>query len=280
MNHLHILISFHFTLCLSSCRILSNRRLIIFMHISKISINSNSLNIIPKIGFYSNHGIWNYIGGKLFQFRSSSMDIYYDISTHILKMTIKLKEYCKEMSISFDSDFKNSFTTSLKHLFDKLYLEFEQDQDYDSYMPIHHHSNYNSIFTSRNISDETNDDITDGIKSMKVKSVILDKHIKMTDGEQSSDIIKYLATRKIGKMNTESNAKSVKYSNLNPNHVIEFSEEKDDKMIKLKERISDYYVKRLLTKSSNQIDDVLSPSSLTRIRGRPKAILNQLGEGK
>ena len=248
------------------------------MDISELTISSSKSKILTKDGFYLKTGIWNYIGGKLFQFRSSSLNIYYDISTHILKMTIKLKEFCKEMSISFDSDFKDSFTTSLKHLFDKLHLEFEQDTDYDSYMPIHHHSNYNS--TSRNISDETNDDITDGIKSMKVKSVILDKHIKMTDGEQSSDIIKYLATRKIGKMNTESNAKSVKYSNLNPNHVIEFSEEKDDKMIKLKERISDYYVKRLLTKSSNQIDDVLSPSSLTRIRGRPKAILNQLGEGK
>ena len=272
MNHLHILISFHFTLCLSSCRILSNRRLIIFMHISKISINSNSLNIIPKLGFYSNNDFWNYIGGKLFQFRSSSMDIYYDISTHILKMTIKLKEYCKEMSISFDSDFKNSFTTSLKHLFDKLYLEFEHDSDYDSYQPIYC---YNNNSTSMNISDET----SEGIKSMKVKSVILDKHIKLTDGEQSSDIIKYLATRKIGKMKTESNARSVKYSNLNPNHSIEFSE-KDDKIIKLRERISDYYVKRILTNSSNKIDDVLSSSSLNRIRGRPQAILNQLGEGK
>jgi len=107
----------------------------------------------------------------------------------------------------------------------------------------------------------------------------LDKHINMTDGEQTSDIIKYLATRKIGKMKTESNARSVKYSNLNPNHSIEFSEE-DENIIKLRERISDYYVKRLLTKSSNQIDDVLSPSSLTRIRGRPQSILNQLGEGK
>ena len=277
MNHLHILISFHFTLCLSSCRILSNRRLIIFMHISKISINSNSLNIIPKIGFYSNHGIWNYIGGKLFQFRSSSMDIYYDISTHILKMTIKLKEYCKEMSIKFDSDFKDSFTTSLMHLFDKLYLEFEHDSDHDSYLPIYCYNNNsnNDNSTSMNISDET----SEGIKSMKVKSVVLDKHIKLTDGEQTSDIIKYLATRKIGKMKTESNARSVKYSNLNPNHSIEFSE-KDDKIIKLRERISDYYVKRILTNSSNKIDDVLSSSSLNRIRGRPQAILNQLGEGK
>ena len=250
------------------------------MDISKLTISSSKSKILTKDGFYLKTGIWNYIGGKLFQFRSSSLDIYYDISTHLLKMTIKLKEYCKEMSISFDSDFLDGFIASLWHLFDKLYLEVEEESEYDSYMPIHHHSNYNSIFTSRNISDETNDDITDGIKSMKVKSVILDKHIKMTDGEQSSDIIKYLATRKIGKMNTESNAKSVKYSNLNPNHVIEFSEEKDDKMIKLKERISDYYVKRLLTKSSNQIDDVLSPSSLTRIRGRPQAILNQLGARK
>ena len=275
MNHLHILISFHFTLCLSSCRILSNRRLIIFMHISKISINSNSLNIIPKLGFYSNNDFWNYIGGKLFQFRSSSLNIYYDISTHILKMTIKLKEFCKEMSISFDSDFKDSFTTSLKHLFDKLHLEFEQDTDYDSYMPIHHHSNS----TSFNIPEVATDDLTDGIKSMKVKSVILDKHINMTDGDQSSNIMKYLATRKIGKMKTESNARSVKYSNLNPNHSIEFSEDEDD-IIKLRERISDYYVKRLLTNSSNQIDDVLSPSSLTRIRGRPQAILNQLGARK
>jgi len=275
MNHLHILISFHFTLCLSSCRILSNRRLIIFMHISKISINSNSLNIIPKIGFYSNHGIWNYIGGKLFQFRSSSLDIYYDISSHILKMTIKLKEYCKEMSIRVDSDFKDSFTASLKHLFDKLYLEFEHDSDYEVYQPIHHH---HSNSTSLNIPHAVSDDLTDGIKSMKVKSVVLDKQIKMTDGDQSTDIMKYLATRKIGKMKTESNARSVKYSNLNPNHFIEFSE--DEHIIKLRERISDYYVKRLLTKSSNKIDDVLSPSSLTRIRGRPKAILNQLGEGK
>ena len=245
------------------------------MHISKISINSNSLNIIPKIGFYSNHGIWNYIGGKLFQFRSSSMDIYYDISTHILKMTIKLKEYCKEMSISFDSDFKNSFTTSLKHLFDKLYLEFEHDSDYEVYQPIHHH---HSNSTSLNIPHAVSDDVTNVIKSMKVKSVILNKHINMTDQKQSSDILKYLATRKIGKMKTESNARLVKYSNLNPNHFIEFSE--DEHIIKLRERISDYYVKRLLTNTSNQIDDVLSPSSLTRIRGRPKAILNQLGEGK
>ena len=71
----------------------------------------------------------------------------------------------------------------------------------------------------------------------------------------------------------------MKYSNLNPNHSIEFSEDEDD-IIKLRERISDYYVKRLLTNSSNQIDDVLSPSSLTRIRGRPQAILNQLGARK
>ena len=245
------------------------------MHISKISINSNSLNIIPKIGFYSNHGIWNYIGGKLFQFRSSSMDIYYDISTHILKMTIKLKEYCKEMSISFDSDFKNSFTTSLKHLFDKLYLEIEQESDYEVYQPIHHH---HSNSTSLNIPHAVSDDVTNVIKSMKVKSVILNKHINMTDQKQSSDILKYLATRKIGKMKTESNARSVKYSNLNPNHFIEFSE--DEHIIKLRERISDYYVKRILTNSSNKIDDVLSSSSLNRIRGRPQAILNQLGEGK
>ena len=245
------------------------------MDISELTISSSKSKILTKDGFYLKTGIWNYIGGKLFQFRSSSLNIYYDISTHILKMTIKLKEFCKEMSISFDSDFKDSFTTSLKHLFDKLHLEFEQDTDYDSYMPIHHHSNS----TSFNIPEVATDDLTDGIKSMKVKSVVLDKQIKMTDGDQSTDIMKYLATRKIGKMKTESNARSVKYSNLNPNHSIEFSEE-DDKMIKLRERISDYYVKRLLTKSSNQIDDVLSPSSLTRIRGRPQAILNQLGARK
>ena len=242
------------------------------MDISELTLSSGKLKILTKDGFYLRTGIWNYIGGKLFQFRSSSLNIYYDISTHILKMTIKLKEYCKEMSIKFDSDFKDSFTTSLMHLFDKLYLEFEHDSDHDSYQPIYC---YNNNSTSMNISDET----SEGIKSMKVKSVVLDKHIKLTDGEQTSDIIKYLATRKIGKMKTESNARSVKYSNLNPNHSIEFSEE-DDKMIKLRERISDYYVKRLLTKSSNQIDDVLSPSSLTRIRGRPQSILNQLGEGK
>ena len=245
------------------------------MDISELTISSSKSKILTKDGFYLKTGIWNYIGGKLFQFRSSSLNIYYDISTHILKMTIKLKEFCKEMSISFDSDFKDSFTTSLKHLFDKLHLEFEQDTDYDSYMPIHHHSNS----TSFNIPEVATDDLTDGIKSMKVKSVVLDKQIKMTDGDQSTDIMKYLATRKIGKMKTESNARSVKYSNLNPNHSIEFSE-KDDKIIKLRERISDYYVKRILTNSSNKIDDVLSSSSLNRIRGRPQAILNQLGEGK
>jgi hypothetical protein len=246
------------------------------MDISKLTLSSSKSKILTKEGFYLKTGIWNYIGGKLFQFRSSSLDIYYDISTHILKMTIKLKEYCKEMSIKFDSDFKNSFTTSLKHLFDKLHLEIESESNYDSYQPIHvHHSNS----TSFNIPQVATDDMTDGIKSMKVKSVVLDKQIKMTDGDQSTDIMKYLATRKIGKMTTESNARSVKFSNLTPNHFIEFSEEEDD-IIRLKERISDYYVKRLLTNSSNKIDDVLSPSSLTRIRGRPQSILNQLGEGK
>ena len=109
------------------------------MDISELTISSSKSKILTKDGFYLKTGIWNYIGGKLFQFRSSSLNIYYDISTHILKMTIKLKEFCKEMSISFDSDFKDSFTTSLKHLFDNLYLEIEQESDYEVYQPIHHH---------------------------------------------------------------------------------------------------------------------------------------------